>query len=103
MQSVAACCSVQRVQLRSAQPVALRLRAASGVRAAALRPQRAHRFAVLASADADSNALPAAVAVVAPVVRLPWLCHPCASLLRQPSTRRLCRCCAVKPALRHRR
>jgi hypothetical protein len=38
---------------------------------AALRPLRVRRLAVVASADAESPALPAAVAVVAPVVRSP--------------------------------
>ena len=66
MQGVA---SVQRVQLKSLRPAALRLRSRAGARAA-LRPQRAARRLTVASADnAESSALPAAVAIAAPVVR----------------------------------
>ena len=68
MRGVAMSHSAQRVQLASSRPVGSQLRSRASARAAS-RPQRARRFAAVASADAESPALPAAVAIVAPVVR----------------------------------
>ena len=70
--------AAQRVQLTPSLPLR-RFRASAR---AASRPLRARRLSTVASADAESPALPAAVAVVAPVVRTRLLArHTCRGAL----------------------